>query len=197
MKLRLALAIACTAAIVSPLATAQSNDEGAKVLQAQEYCYAVAGMANMTVLNRNAGKTLDEQLALRKTSLGEGSAEYKLAADIASQVYEKDLKAPLPVATDVLRGCLEARGAGKLYSRKATEVCPAIGLLVAEVSAARSRGATAEQVAALVGDRYGRLSSTYGGGLEKLSAKYAEGAKPDNGSLDYTMCMIQGMSGAR
>lgn len=196
MKLRFALA-ACTACFTWLTASAQTADDGKKVLQAQDYCYAVASMANVTVLNRNAGKTLEEQLERRKVSLGEDSAQYKLAADITGQIYEKDLKEPLPVVTDVLRSCLEARGAGGLHSRKATEVCPAIGLLVAEVSAARARGATIEQVTTLVGERYGKLSRSYGGGIEKLAAKYAEGAKPDNGSLDYTMCMIQGMSAGR
>ena len=72
---------------------------------------------------------------------------------------------------------------------------PAVGLMVAEVSAARRRGATIEQAVTLVGDRYGTLAKTYDGGTEKIAAKHNEGSQPDNGSFDYLTCMILGMTG--
>ncbi len=67
--------------------------------------------------------------------------------------------------------------------------------MVAEVSAARRRGATIEQAVTLVGDRYGTLAKTYDGGTEKIAAKHNEGSQPDNGSFDYLTCMILGMTG--
>ncbi|HRE17992.1 MAG TPA: hypothetical protein PLW86_13155, partial [Rhodocyclaceae bacterium] len=57
---------------------ANSTDQAQQLFKDQEYCYALGAMANMTVLNKNGGKSFEEQMASRKKSLGENSPEYRL-----------------------------------------------------------------------------------------------------------------------
>lgn len=182
-------------ALSAGLSAAQTPEQINKMEQDRQYCYGLAGMANMTVQNRNAGHTLDEQLERRQKTLGASSAEYKLVDEVTRQVYDKDLREPLPVAADTHRTCLAAKGSARFYSDRALRSCPAIGLMVAEISAARRRGATIEQTVTLVGDRYGPIAKSYSGGAEKIAAKHSESSAPDNGSFDYLTCMILGMTG--
>ncbi len=79
-------------------AAAQTTEQINKIEQDRQYCYGMAAMANMTVLNRNAVRTLEEQLERRQKSLGASSTEYKLVDEVTRQVYDKDLREPLHVA---------------------------------------------------------------------------------------------------
>lgn len=185
----IALALACS------LGIAQTQEQLQQLLKDQEYCYGLSAMARMTVVQRNAGSSLEEQMARRQTSLGADSNEYKLVESVAQQIYDKDLRDPLPVAADAHRACLQGKGLVPSFTERAVRNCPAVGFMVSEVAAARLRGATVEQVKALIGDRYGALAQRYEGGVEKLAAKYNEASKPDAGNTDYTMCMILGMTG--
>ncbi|HRE17993.1 MAG TPA: hypothetical protein PLW86_13160, partial [Rhodocyclaceae bacterium] len=75
---------------------------------------------------------------------------------------------------------------------KAFQVCSTLGIMVSEVATARKNGASIEQVKTLLGDRYGNLAKTYHGGTEKLAATYSESSSPENGFLNYVMCMESG-----
>jgi hypothetical protein len=176
-------------------ASAQSPDPAAqKMLSDQEYCYSLAAMANLTVLWRNSGRTLDEQLERRKKLLGADTPNYLLLQDIAKQVYENDIKDPKVAIADTHAACLEAKGHTKKFSQQAIRSCPVIGVMVGEVAMARKKGATVEQISALLGDRYGDLPKTYEGGIDNLAAKYSESSKPDAGTFDDLICMIRGMA---
>lgn len=165
-----------------------------KMLDDQEYCFAISGMANMSVLWRNSGRTLEEQLERRKKSLGESTPEYALVQDITKQIYEKDIRDTKAAVADTHASCLDAKGHTNKFTQKAIRSCPLVGLMVGEVSALRKRGVSVEQIASVLGDRYGELPKTYEGGLEKLAAKYTEDSKPQNGSFDYLTCMVLGMA---
>lgn len=165
-----------------------------KLTNDQTYCYGLAGMANMSVLWRNSGKTLEEQLDQRKKSLGEETPEYALVRDITKQVYDKDIKDPRVAMADTHASCLDAKGHTNKFLPVAIRNCPVIGTMVGEVAAARKQGATLEQISAQLGDRFGSFPKTYGGGVEKIAAKYSEDSKPETGLFDYQMCMIKGMS---
>lgn len=193
MKIRLLLA--ATLALVIGVAHAQTPEQLNKMRQDQELCYGLAAMANSTVQQRNAGRTLEEQLERRRTSLGADTDEFKLVASVAQQVYDKDLRDPLPVAADTHRACLQAKKLLPSFQDRAVKTCPAVGLMVAEISAARGRGASVEEVTELLGDRYGNLAKSYNGGVAKLAAKYTPESKPDAGNFDYFTCMVMGMTG--
>jgi hypothetical protein len=160
----------------------------------QEYCYALAAMSNMSVLWKNSGRTLEEQLERRKKSLGVDTPEYLLVQDVTKQIYEKDIKEPRTAIADTHASCLDAKGHTKKFTQKAIQSCPIVGIMVGEIAAARRKGATVEQISSLLGDRYGELPRTYGGGLAKVAAKYSESSKPDAGTFDYLTCMILGMA---
>jgi hypothetical protein len=180
------------------LASAQAaKPDPKKLYEDGQYCYALSAMAQVTVLRKNEGLTLDEQLQRRQRQLGAASTEYKLMEDVTRQIYEKDVRDVLPVLADVHRSCLQAKDAAAYYSDAAIRTCPAVGAMINEVSALRRRGASAEQVAGVLGDRYGELPRRYEGGLEKLVAKYKENTPPDTGAVDYAMCMIRGMVAGR
>lgn len=177
------------------LACAQAQmPDTKKLYEDAQYCYALSSMAHATVLRKNEGLTLDDQLQRRQKQLGVASTEYKLIEDVTRQIYEKDVRDVLPVLADVHRSCLEAKGIARYFVDPAIRLCPAMGTMVTEVSALRRRGASAEQVAGVLGERYGELPKRYSGGLEKLIAKYKEDTPPDNGSFDYTLCIIRGMT---
>jgi hypothetical protein len=176
------------------LASAQAPKPDPKKLHDAQYCYALSAMAQVTVQRKNEGLTLDDQLQRRQKQLGAASAEYKLMEDVTRQIYEKDVRDVLPVLADVHHSCLDAKGIAGYYTDTAIRTCPAIGTMINEVSALRRRGASAEQVAGALGERYGELPKRYDGGLEKLIAKYKENTPPDNGTFDYTLCMIRGMA---
>jgi len=184
------LALSCIA--LPAIAFAQTSEQGASKMRDQEYCYGLATMANFAVLQRNAGKTLDEQMERRKRTLGADTPEYKLVADIARQVYEKNVTNPLTAAGDAHKSCLNAKGIGAGVTEKAIQLCPTLGMMVADIALARTRGASMEQVTAFLGDRYGTLPKTYQGGVEKIAARYSAGGKPESGFQDYAMCMASG-----
>lgn len=187
--------LSLTLAVAGGAVLAQTPEQTKKMLDDQEYCYGLAAMAHMTVLQRNDGRTLDEQLERRRKSLGADSTEFKLVEDVARQVYDKDLRNSLIVAADTHGSCLQAKRLTPSFNERAVRSCPAVGLLVAEVSEARRRGASVEQVVTLVGDRYGTLGKRYKGGVEKLAANYTEASPADAGNTDYIMCMVLGMTG--
>lgn len=184
------LALCCIA--LSATAFAQTSGQVPSVMRDQEYCYGLATMANLTVLQRNAGKTREEQMERRKRTLGADTPEYKLVDDIARQVYEKNVTDPLAAAADAHKSCLNARGIGAGVTEKAIQLCPALGMMVADIAVARMRGASIEQVTAFLGDRYGTLPRTYQGGVEKIAARYPAGGKTETGYRDYAMCMASG-----
>lgn len=176
-------------------ASAQSPDAATKqMLGDQEFCYALSSMSNMSVLWRNSGVSLEEQLERRKKSLGADTPNYLLVQDVTKQLYERDIKDPRIAVADTHASCLDAKGHTKKFSSQAIRSCPVIGVMVGEIAMARRKGASVEQISTLLGDRYGDLPKTYGGGLEKLAAKYTEGGKPDAGTFDYLTCMIRGMA---
>ena len=177
-------------------ASAQASDPATqRMLGDQEYCYALAAMSNMSVLWRNSGRTMEEQLERRKKSLGSDTPEYLLVQDVTRQIYEKDIKDPKAAIAETHASCLDAKGHTKKFTQKAIRNCPIVGVMVGEVAMARRKGATVEQISVLLADRYGELPKTYEGGLEKLTAKYSENGKPDNGTVDYQLCMALGMTG--
>jgi hypothetical protein len=188
----ISLALAA-AAFITPVVQAQQAPSAQQISQTQDYCYGLSVLAKMTVLERNAGKSLDEQLTRRQRSLGPDSAEYKLMEDIAKQIYSQDRKDALPVIAEVHRSCLSAKGTIQLYSPQAVRECPAVGAMVAEVSALRRRGAGAEQVKTVLGERYGNLPANQPGGFDAFVNGYSETSKPDNGSFEHTLCMIKGI----
>lgn len=181
------------ALLACPVSAKASDPEMEKMLNDQEFCYTLASLANSTVNNRNSGETQEEQLDRRKSLLGENSPQYLLLQDITKQIYEKDLKNPIDVSAGIHASCLDIKGYTNKFTRKAIRTCPIVGEMVTEVAVARKKGATVEQVALLLGDRYGELPKTYGGGINKLAAKYSEESKPDVGLVDYLTCMIFGM----
>jgi hypothetical protein len=185
--------------LFSPLlASAQAQKPDSKKLyEDAQYCYALSAMAQVTVLRKHEGLTLDDQLQRRQKQLGAASTEYKLMEDVTRQIYEKDVRDVLPVLADVHRSCLDAKGIAGHFTDTAIRACPAIGAMVNEVSALRRRGASAEQAAGVLGERYGELPKRYDGGLEKLMAKYKENTPPDNGTFDYTLCMIRGVTASQ
>jgi len=184
----LGIALTCSAG-------AQSSDPAIqKMLSDQEYCYALSAMSNMSVIWRNSGRTLEEQLERRKKSLGADTPEYLLVQDVTKQIYEKDIKDPKVAVADTHAACLDAKGHTRKFTQKAIRTCPVVGIMVGEVAMARRKGATVEQVSSLLGDRYGDLPKTYEGGVEKLAAKYSETSKQDTGAFDYLTCMILGMA---
>jgi hypothetical protein len=179
-----------------PLAALAQSDtsDAKKLLDDQRYCYGLASLAHVTVLRRNEGLTLEDQLQRRQRQLGEDSTEYKLMEDITRQIYNQDLRDPVPVLVSTHRSCLDGRGIAARFSDDAIRSCPMIGAMVSEVSALRRKGVGTDKIAEVLGERYGTLPKTYGGGLEKLAAKYNESSKPDSGAFDYSLCMVLGMN---
>jgi hypothetical protein len=196
MKARTWAAAVLLGAAVCGGACAQTKEQINQMLTDQEVCYGLGALANSTVLQRNAGKTLAEQLERRTVSLGGADTpEYKLAEDITRQVYDKDVKNGVAAAVDTHRACLTAKGHARLFSERAMRTCPVVGVMVAEIAAARSKGMSVEEIQTVLGDRYGNLPKQYDGGVQKLAAKYSEASKPESGYVDYTMCMVVGMQG--
>lgn len=197
MRARINRAVLAVAIALPASSGAQTSNLGAKLIQEQKYCYGLSALANLSVLQRNAGKSYDDQMGRRQESLGMGSPEYKMVEGITKQIYDKDLRDPIEVIVSTHRSCLQTAGIAKYYAEQAIQACPVVGALVAEVSAARRRGATVEQVVSLVGTRYAGLEKSYEGGIEKLAGKYSESSKPNDGSDDHMLCMLAGMALAK
>lgn len=185
-----------TLLLAAPLAAqadAQADAKASRALADIGFCYAVSAVGASTVNRRNDGMTLEEQVASRAEKLDEAQAA--LAADLARQVYENDLRDPLAVASDTNRACLKARGNEQGFDPGAVALCPRIGLMRAEVDALRRAGKTAEDVVAMLGERYAGVRQPLGGGLQEMAAEEVSGDQPNTGAFDNQLCMILGVTG--
>jgi|JI10StandDraft_1071094.scaffolds.fasta_scaffold702148_1 hypothetical protein len=160
-----------------------------EMTKANEFCYSVSAMASVSVNLRNEGDSLENQLARKKEKLTEG--EYNLVESIVKQIYEKDLTDPSKVASDSHQACIEIKGFAKYYYPKAIEVCPLVGIMVAEVSSLKAAGKTEQEIDELLGARYKDIKTTSGKSVLGVAKQYAT---QNSGLFEYKMCMIVGMA---